>query len=819
MKIIRSLLYFILPLLAKVYKKKKFIYERDREEGKVDKILFFLNRIFGWVYFKLQWYSEIFRFKRSSVRSKVKEYGVITEILGASKELLILLILGFTFYLLGDWFVNSISAHLSDLTFLQIISLELEGVILPETEFIRLFLEISIGAISAILGIIFALYAVGIQLSTQSFSSEVSEYLNSEVATNVYFKLLVFTDLLAIFLLLRNGFFPSSQMIFSFFVICILVGICVLGIVVFKQQYLFILKPKYLFERLSKDIKDSIISVSDLSSFEQKSWNVIHRFRDRTKSYLELIERLFEDLIESKKTNDLKYAPIVLGYVLSRYVEHKRYINKEKDWWFYHSQQPAKSEGMAGFALKNSYEIRGMGPLFETRTNFSWFEDMVFRILKKVQGHASKENDLLGYVIQAYQRILSRDFSYPERNKLKGAYTNQELIAYEKFFPSFLELASSLEEEDFTDYLNAYFAVGLTLIEGSKHKKLKDTVSSFYSTVGHKREHFRGINLPTIQYEEMLNYWDMIDLEREAEGAIITPRNFLEKEVTSSIKGKEERVFKKYFKEILEHQDRWLKELVSKKDYRNCAELIKMRLIWLARLFYLKKSEVTEEYADHIRILILYVGLIPKDIIVELDFLESLERLIFSCILEKRFKLLSELLSLLLIILATLNQDEKDTEKFVLTNRVLVVLGGFLYLHSEFEEDRRGLLIYSKVLEVAYNSTTLLTWLVSLRDIKEKGGLDITMKIIERETSRYHHWYGNIRHKIFSLPKKYGEVSHYSGLQELADHPSKFISQISHYHVDVEDESIDKFVEWMQKRKAVEDLILTLRKRKNEKSK
>ncbi|MGK2848704.1 MAG: hypothetical protein ACSLEX_01400 [Minisyncoccota bacterium] len=780
--------------------------------------MLFLNKIFGWIYFKFKWYSEVFRFKRSSVRSKVKEYGVITEILGASKELLILLILGFTFYLLGDWFVNSVSAYLSNLKLLQGISLKIEAVTLPETEFIRLFLEISIGAISAILGIIFALYAVGIQLSTQNFSSEVSEYLNSEVATNVYFKLLVFTDLLAIFLLLRNGFFPSSQMMFSFFVICILVGVCVLGIVVFKQQYLFILKPKYLFERLSKDIKDSIIAASDLGSFEQKSWNIIHRFRDRTKTSLELIERLFEDLIESKKTNDLKYAPIVLGYVLSRYVESKRYINNEKDWWFYHSQQPAKSEGMAGFALKNNYEIRGMGPLFETRTNFSWFEDMVFRILKKVQEHSSKENDLLGYVIQAYQRILSREFSYPERNKLRGAYTNQEFVVYEKFFPSFLELSSSLEEEDFIDFLNAYFAIGLTLIEGSKHKKLKRAISSFYNKLGGNREHFKAINLPTIQYEEMLNYWDMIDLERETEGKIITPHDFLEKEVMLSVKNKEERVFKKYFKEILEHQDKWLKELVEKKDYRNCAELIKMRLIWLARLFYLKKSEVTEEYVSHIKILILYVGLIPKDIVVELDFLENLERLIFPCILEKRFKLLSELLPLLIIILATLNQDEKDTEKFILTNRLLVVLGGFLYLHSEFEEDRKGLMIYSKILEVAYNPDTLVTWFVSMKDIKEKAGLDITMKIIERETSRYHHWYGNIHHQIFNLPKKYGNVPHYSGLQEIADHPSEFISQISHYHVDAEDESIEKFVEWMQKRKAVENLILTLRKRKNEKS-
>jgi hypothetical protein len=83
--------------------------------------------------------------------------------------------------------------------------------------------------------------------------------------------------------------------------------------------------------------------------------------------------------------------------------------------------------------------------------------------------------------------------------------------------------------------------------------------------------------------------------------------------------------------------------------------------------------------------------------------------------------------------------------------------------------------------------------------------------LIHSETPRYHHWFGLVHQKVDALPKKYDHVRHYGGVQEVADHPSKFIRELSHGVSFLEETIIDAFSEWVQKRAAIKELVRVLK--------
>ena len=194
---------------------------------------------------------------------------------------------------LGDWGIEKIVTVLSHIqaSWFQSLISHFNFFILPERDFLELVLEISIGAISAILGLLFALYAVGFQITTEKYSSKVSDYVNQETVGNYFFKLLVFTDLFAIAVLLRVKLLVIPPSL-SFIVAMVLVAICLLGIIVFKNHYILTLKPKNLFERLWSETKENIWLASDQTQYSYNSWSIVQRSRMRTQELLSILKAL-----------------------------------------------------------------------------------------------------------------------------------------------------------------------------------------------------------------------------------------------------------------------------------------------------------------------------------------------------------------------------------------------------------------------------------------------------------------------------------------------------------------------------------------------
>lgn len=798
-----------------------FSFEVDK---KPNKLVFIWGFFAGFFYRTFQRRCESLRILyRNQERRKI-EYTIPMQIIRYSIGTISLLLLLLGVVLLGDFCIKSLFKTILDvqLNWFRMIISWLGFFSIPDRNFIKLVLEICIGAISAVLGLIFALYAVGIQLTTEKYSSKVSDYVNQETVGNFFFKLLVFTDLFAILVLLRIEIiklYPSL----SFFAVIVLVAICLLGIIVFKNHYILTIKPKNLFERLWSDIKENIRLASDQRKYSYNSWSIIQVSRTRTQELLVLLKTLFEDLWSAENWNDVIYTPMILSNLLTEYSKRKKYIDRNRGWWFPQIQAEVKASDMSSLAIKLNFELQGKGPLRMGSPDYLWFENSIFNILQTVEsrvGTVGEKTHLLKYVIDFYQTVLTGDYSKDQYGRYQkttaGLYEDQEIDAFEKYLDAFLSLYSKIKtDEEFDAYLNCYFAIGLTLINGFNYSKYQEIIKVIIGSDGQltlTRADLSLIDLPGIFYNQILDYWDRLDLEVQCEGKIVTPQACLEKETLEDARAKEKQYFDKFFDKLSKHQNIIFADLYKKGKYKELAQFIKVRFEWFSRMLYVKKSAHAEQYSLVIAGGGMYLPFLPKQNLLDSEFWEELEKLIFPSIIENCPNLFKILVSSLVLMLPVINADEKNMDNIMYRNRLSIVIGGFVYFVSEFRQDNSFLVEYVKIIEVAYKKGSFIQMIEILAKPKDVGGLDLTLKLINWESTRYHHWFVDILRQMDKLPKIYDNVRFYSGRQEVADHPSKFIRELSYRSFNTEEECTEAFIEWAKKREVIKELVIILKK-------
>ncbi len=821
MKFLRAIKFFFRKISWRQRTSPSFAFEVDKKPNWL---------VYAWGVFAGFFYS-IFQRRRESLRiiyrnqeRRKTEYTIPAQIVRNSMGTVWVLMLALTFVILGDWGVDSLAVALSHIQvgWFQSFIAHLNFFTIPDKEFFKLVLEISIGAISAILGLLFALYGVGFQIITEKYSSKVSDYVNQETVGNFFFKLLVFTDIFAIAILLRVQLLTLVPSV-SFVAVLVLVVICLLGIIVFKNHYILTIKPKNLFERLQSDVRESIRLASDRTRYSYKSWSIIQTSRMRTQEHLLILKALFEDLWHSENWNDVTYTPMVLSNLLLEYAKQKKYIDRERGWWFPQTQVEVKANNMSSLALKLNFELQGKGPLRINSPDYLWFENNIFDIFQTLEsriGIVEERTHLLKYVVDSYQRVLAGDYSKDQYGRYQktftGLYENQETEAFEKYLDAYFAIYEKVQTDDeLGSYLNGYFAIGLTLIDGFDYTKYQEVIKSLIGADGQltrTREELARLDLPGVFYNQILDYWDRLDLEVQCEGRVITPQDRLEKETLDDARAKEKQYFAKFFEKLITHHNTVLKDLYQKGKHKELAMFIKARFEWISRLLYINKIALADEYGAKIAGAGVYLPFLPKQILLESEFWEELEKTLFPSVIENCPTLFKVLSGLLTLMLPVINADEKNVDNIMYRNRLGLILGGFVYLVCEFRQDYSLLIEYVQTIEVAYQPGQFVKAMEVLSKPKEVGGLDLTLKLINWELTRYHHWFGEIMGKVFDLPKTYDNVRFYSGLQEVADHPSKFIRELSYHLSQPEEESAEAFVEWVKKREAIRQLVEVLNK-------
>jgi len=794
-----------------------------------------LDQIRGNAYFQLQDKMEKARVARYNRLNSIEEQGLGFQFASASRSmfgaLLLVIFLAFVIDFSISWNLNTLAQQGKDIKILTSLPLEYRIPIidlkLPTIDFIQTFIGVAIAAISTILGLIFALYAVGIQLTTQTYSSEVSDYINNERVGNFFFKLLIFTDLFLLYILIEINLiniYPGA----SFLIALILITLSVLGVLVFKNSYILSLKPKGPFGRMLGETDKYITIATNRKSFAYRSASAIFHAKTGLRKTIGLIGIFFEDLKRAGNWNDAVYAPLVLSQVLVNYISKRKYIDTERGWWFFSRHKEVKGNDSISLVLKLNYELKGTGPLNIPTPDTNWVEDEILSWFKQfnqeVDGNKEKEKFVL-QLISAYQAILFGEYEKDKNGHYKkttiGAYGNQEFYIFNIFLNSFLDLFNKIDqnnEEIMSAYTMTFFAVCQSVIDGFEYDQIEKAISSMIGSdlkLGVKKEEVKRLDFPSKFYHKLNDYYERLEVEQHLEGQIITPKEFLVREIIDGLKEEETSEFIKQIDRLTKFQEQMALVLYKNKNFKSLAQLVRSRLEWFARLLYLNKYDLAEKYADVIPKLGVYIGLMPKDILVEVDFQLQIERMIFTACMENKPKLFDHLLRSLLLNLLTLNDGTDLTDKtqqaqWIKRNRILVILGGFVYLVSQFEQKQNILVDYVNTVEKVFKEGFFAKIVDALADVKGLG-LNMHLQLINSETSRYHFWFGQMHHKIDQLPKTYDDIEHYSGMQEVADHPSKFIREISFDLHFLEESIIESFSEWVQKREAVKELIKILK--------
>lgn len=751
----------------------------------------------GFVYSKYIGLRESDRIWTYRVEKEARDHIIARDIFRHSRQIIIYLILVASLSFLLDWIFWLVFSHI------QFSDRLIEIFALPSRNQTEVGLEIFVGAISAILGLIFALYAVGVQLASDRYSEKVSSFIIQEPVTDYFFKFLIFTDLFSLLILLRLHF-ASNLPIISFLLAAVLVSLSIMGILVFRSHYVNSMKPLSLFERLWRVCLDQFQVVTNPNNYKYKSWSLTIHCRDTTNRHLNIFADLFRDLVRNNNWVDASYGPIVLSHILRDYLEIKKLVDKEKGWWFFEKYEQVKADDLNMFTVKANYELQGKGPLHIPKASENWLEDKAIGFLEEMSLHIheDKSNKLVGRIADGYKELLVGH--YEERRGQKprlepGAIQNQEFESFQKGIESFLPLWQKI---DFSNadagvvFLNDYFAISEELLEKWDVDKTLKIAESFYNgdQLNIDKKFLSKRDLPSYTRDQLLSYWERLEVEQRLEGKIITPKDRFAEEIKDVLVDKRREIVKNYLTRFFDNSDQIIIKLYKDKNFEYVGHFIKMQYEWVSRLLYLRDIELAQSFAQRIKKNAAFVAYLPKQSVVDLELLEQIEKGFFVSLVERSKSLFEVYAQTAVLILMIIRTDETDQDKLFRLMKLPVIWGGVAYLVSELDSDFHYVTCFSEALEGSFRPGWMIEILEKVTELRP-------VRNIWWETTRYHSWYMNLlnrlRDELRVIPY---QESGALGFSKRYDHPSPFIQELAEWEMMDEERCMEGFIDWLKLR-------------------
>lgn len=741
------------------------------------------------------------------IEKEVQDHTIARDILRYSKQIIAYLVLITTFSVLLDWLFWFIFPHV------QLSHWLIETFTLPSRNQIEVGLEIFVGAISAILGLIFAMYTVGVQLASDRYSEKVSSFIIQEPVTDYFFRFLIFTDLYSIVVLLRLHLVSSLPLV-SFLLASILVALSIMGILVFKSHYINSLKPLSLFQRLWRTCLDQFQLVTNPKEYKYKSWSLAIHGRDITNRNLNIFADLFRDLARNKNWNDASFGPVILGHILRDYLELKKFVDKEKGWWFFEKYEQVKADDLNMFTVKANYELQGKGPLHIPKAAENWLEDKIIGFLEEMvlYIHEDKSNKLTGKIADGYKQFLVGNYEERRGQRPKlipGAIQNQEFETFNRGIESFLQLWQKIDfskVDAATIFLNDYFAISEELLEPWEVEKALNIAKSFYEDdqLSYSKHFLYQKDLPTYTRDILLNYWERLEIEQRIEGKLTTPQERFIDEIKEVLNDKRKEVVTSYLTKFFDNSDQIIIKLYRDKNFEYVGHFIKMQYEWVSRLLYLGDVEIAQSFAQRIKKNAAFIAYLPRQTVIDLELLEQIEKGFFVSLSERSKPLFEVYAPVAVLILIIIRTDEKDQDKLFRLMKLPVIWGGITYLVSELELDFDYIICLSKALEGSFREGWMVQILEQVAEIRP-------IRNIWWETTRYHSWYMNLLNRLRQeLKVKPYQESGALGFSERYDHPSPFIQELAAWELMDEEKCMEGFIEWLKWREEIKKLVSVL---------
>lgn len=776
-----------------------------------------LAKVSNWLAKRYRQYAnskEKTRLWKYGLEKEKQEQRILLEILKYSKRVLGYLIVAVLLGWILDalyWWVHPTLSHVNFIAH--------NFSTIPSTD-IQVGLTIYVGAVSALLGLIFALYAVGFQLSTERYSADVTGFMNEERVSNYFFSLLIFTDLFAVTTFVRLHF-AKPEPVASFLFATLLVAFCFLGVIIFKKHYIESMKPMRVFQRIWQSFNEMFPAVTASSGYKTKSWSIPMGARKQSKRYLTIFGSLYRDLIRNEKFDDASYGPMILGSILRDYLGSKRYIDTDRGWWADQKLDQPKADNSSVSSIKSAYEIQGRGPYFTTKQDNEWFETRTLELLKEMRDTALSQNNdkMLFRVSDGYKELLIGDRQRTDGDPIDipGAWQNQEFGVVTAALKDFLELVDQVNftsEGPSVNILNDYFAVAITMADKWDVEPAIKILESFYkgNQLDRTKSFLADRKISAEARKLLLDYWQRLEVEQKLEGRIVTPKEQLvsefRKSLEATLKGQTQTAFTTFFN----HSTAIIDKLVAVPNHEYIGQFIKMQMVWMSRLLYEGQSELAEHFASILGKNVGYILILPKELMDTLEILDQAERGYFVSIYEEKSELVEAYFKAMVFVRLVIMKMVTDPEEMARYHRLTVLWGGMLFVLAELRQDHILLEKY-----VALLNTTYLNGLLRVVEIvKDYRPADL----IGWEVNRYHQPYMNLARK---LKRELREESYHDspgsfGYSTRYDHPSQFIQTLAESDFDIQERAIEGFANWVRewdlkkKRAAIADLIELLKR-------
>lgn len=714
--------------------------------------------------------------------------------------------------------------------------------ILTSNSIISLLLAYFAG-ITALLGIIFAFYSVGFQIATSKYSSEVSDYINQEKVGKFFFNLLVFAGLFPLTtLIVQYGvIFPLT---IPFLLATILVVFSLLGILIFKDDYITKLKPRNIFNQIYNEnirairqvnqyntplIKDFSITFNPsvaslkLHLLTWNSWSIVMTHQKNVERRLKIHSQLFRDLIREGSIDDASYGIVIMGYFLVAYIEIKHFIDIDRPWWFPQYQEAVSADNMSMFPIKANYEAQGIGRFGVTKSDTTWLEDKVIKQLEDIQNDAelTKYPKIVNALINTYETIIAGRFEKTKLGMQKtvhGVYELQDFELTERVYNKFLALGIKITDESVKGtYINTLGAIKTVIVDGFSLRsfpgKLDDWKPIMIKNIekilrqvkiySHKNS-IVELKLPKYFYELLVDYVQRLSVEEFVEGKWITPEAWLIDDFLINAKNKEKEIQEKFLFSLLDGMITvW--EKVSDASLKSNLNVIVYgifnQLISANKWEYLEKI-ITKYKAK------LFVLLVKVDTtnFLGLELREPIEFGVFNALIARNkvvFDFYNGMFALTQLHLSS-KIDHSDLTQVLKLARRPMMLGALAYLVSELDDDFHYVKEVTRAMETLFPNANLGNIFELTKDMKAGLGVNTLSQIIYEEANRYRPYYRNVINSIFELPPDWitrGSSPLGMSSTKTVKHKSSFIRNFASYDLADMEECFDGYIEWLKKRK------------------
>ena len=661
-------------------------------------------------------------------------------------------------------------------------------------------LGIYIANIFVIVWVIVTVFSIGI--SQTKLPQTVKEYVYSIIINNIFWWYIVVWIYLLSLIILAEVIIPFSlwfsRGVATIYTIWILLDL-------WKLLYKFLIKNQTT--NILIELFKSVAKLTNIPSMQKKYWRESHSImisaRLKTKDTLGIQFSLMEFLLKDINSDniDIEYIFFILVEELRDYISKKKYIDRSFWWRFPTIKRKVTNNDSSLLSLKQEIESLWIGSYYTDEENYDRFENNMIYYLEALYNICKTSSNL------EHKKSLIEQLAFliVGDEKRVWLYNSQSSFLI-KILKMFQDLKQNLEEALFVFYWNHYLRISLVVLKSNMFEEDLQTISKIVSWWYRNK-----YSIDSIKWNETYNilreYMKKISLEKEVESIFITPKDYLISLINKELNIYNKQQQKDLMEGIFKDQSDFFNILVNKKQYFQAVFILKIIINNITNI--LNNIDINKDSLKDIlynclpeNAAIPFLLLNTEDLI-ELDIITQLEICIFKSIDLWIRDLFESLLYIMCYHIIALQEFYKDSSIEYI--RLVLIIGGYLYLDAELNQNYSFL---NKYIEIIEERIFKKWYMLKVLDICKSS----EFKNIRIEVHKYSHMFQNKMQQLF-IQKDYSPLSAYwSYNEEEIDHISAFIRKLSIYNFNIQEECIEWFYWFLEKREYIKKLIYLLKK-------